>query len=132
GCISSLCTSPIPQLLVLRSYRLRPGAVRGATAFGAVLLLAAVGAGAWVQGSPLRVVYQHSHNTIALGIMVYGFVASVLPVWLLLCPRDYLSSFMKVGAVVLLAIGVILVSPRLHMPPVPGSARGGGLVSPGT
>src|SRR3989454_1288608 len=112
GVFSILCTIPIALLMGLWSYRLRPGAVRGATAFGAVLLLAAVGAGAWVQGSPLRVVFQHSHNTIALGIMVYGFVASVLPVWLLLCPRDYLSSFMKVGAGVLLPIGGLLVNPR--------------------
>ena len=132
GVFSILCTIPIALLMGLWSYRLRPGAVRGATAFGAVLLLAAVGAGAWVQGSPLRVVFQHSHNTIALGIMVYGFVASVLPVWLLLCPRDYLSSFMKVGAVVLLAIGVILVNPRLQMPAVTVYARGGGPVFPGT
>ena len=63
---------------------------------------------------------------VTLAMAAYGFIASVLPVWLLLCPRDYLSSFMKVGTIVFLAIGVILVNPRLHMPAFTGFADGGG------
>ena len=131
GVFSILCTIPIALAMGLWSYRIRPGAIRTATAAGVVLMLLTVGLGAWVQQSPLRAWFTHPEHSIAVGIMVYGFIASVLPVWLLLCPRDYLSSFMKVGAVVLLAIGVIVVNPRLHMPAVTPFIHGGGPVIPG-
>jgi carbon starvation protein len=85
-----------------------------------------------VQQSGLSRLFLHPGPTIGVGIMVYGFVASVLPVWLLLCPRDYLSSFLKVGAVVLLAIGVIVVNPVLRMPALTPFVNGGGPVFPGT
>jgi len=132
GVFSIGLTIPIALLMGLWSYRLRPGAIRSATVFGVVLLLIAVGAGHWVQGSSIRHWFTLSRNGIALAIMAYGFVASVLPVWLLLCPRDYLSSFMKVGAVLLLAVGVILVNPHLQMPAIPPYIHGGGPVFPGT
>src|SRR6266571_3957461 len=103
GVFSILWTIPIALGMGLWSYRIRPGAIRSSTAVGVVLLLAAVAAGAWVQQSPLKAWFLHPEHTIGAAIMVYGFVASVLPVWLLLAPRDYLSSFMKIGAVVLLA-----------------------------
>ena len=131
GVFSIGCTIPIALAMGLWSYRFRPGSIRLATAFGVVLLLVAVGAGAWVQGSPVRHWFIHPDKTIGLGIMVYGFIASVLPVWLLLCPRDYLSSFMKIGAVALLAVGVILVNPRLQMPALTPFIHGGGPVIPG-
>jgi len=132
GVFSILCTIPIALAMGLWSYRIRPGSMRAATGFGLVMLLLAVGAGAWIQQSPLSRFFLHPDHAIAAGIMVYGFVASVLPVWLLLCPRDYLSSFMKVGAVVLLAIGVILINPRLQMPALTPFVHGGGPVFPGT
>ncbi|HEY2954914.1 MAG TPA: carbon starvation protein A [Candidatus Eisenbacteria bacterium] len=132
GVFSILCTIPIALAMGLWTYRIRPGSMRAASVFGLVTLLIAVGAGAWIQQSPLSALFTQSRNTIAAGIMVYGFIASVLPVWLLLCPRDYLSSFMKVGAVVLLAIGVILVNPRLQMPAFTPFIHGGGPVFPGT
>jgi len=132
GVFSILLTIPIALLMGLWSYKIRPGSIRAATAFGVVLLLVAVGAGAWIQDSPLRPWFTYPRNGIALGLMVYGFLASVLPVWLLLCPRDYLSSFMKVGAVVLLAIGVIVVNPKLQMPALTPYIHGGGPVFPGT
>jgi len=131
GVFSIGCTIPIALAMGLWSYRFRPGSIRLATAFGVVLLLVAVGAGAWVQGSPVRHWFIHPDKTIGLGIMVYGFIASVLPVWLLLCPRDYLSPFMKIGAVALLAVGVILVNPRLQMPALTPFIHGGGPVIPG-
>jgi len=131
GVFSIGCTIPIALAMGLWSYRFRPGSIRLATAFGVVLLLVAVGAGAWVQGSPVRHWFIHPDKTIGLGIMAYGFIASVLPVWLLLCPRDYLSSFMKIGAVALLAVGVILVNPRLQMPALTPFIHGGGPVFPG-
>ena len=132
GVFSILCTIPIALLMGVWSYRIRPGSIRSATAFGVVMLLFAVGAGAWVQASPLRAAFIHPQHSIAIGIMVYGFVASVLPVWLLLCPRDYLSSFMKIGAVLLLAVGVIVVNPVLRMPALTPYIHGGGPVFPGT
>src|SRR5213075_1285565 len=68
---------------------------------------------------------------VTLAMAAYGFVASVLPVWLLLCPRDYLSSYMKLGTVAFLAVGVCIVNPKLHMPAVTQFAAGGGPIVPG-
>jgi carbon starvation protein len=130
GVFSIACTIPIALAMGLVSSR-RPGSIRSTTVMGVVLLLAAVGAGAWIQQSSLAHFFLHPDKTIGLGLMIYGFVASVLPVWLLLAPRDYLSSFMKIGAVGLLAVGVILVNPRLHMPALTRFVHGGGPVIPG-
>jgi carbon starvation protein len=131
GVSSLLLTIPLALAMGVWSYRIRPGAVRSTTAFGVVGLLAALAIGAAVQGSPLRVWFIHGPHAIGVGLMVYGFVASVLPVWLLLAPRDYLSSFLKVGAVLLLAIGVVIVNPRLQMPALTPFIHGGGPVFPG-
>src|SRR5262249_17862246 len=113
------------------SQRAGAGAVKGVSVFGVVLLLLSVAAGAWVHASPWRSAFVFDERGIASAIVLYGFVASVLPVWLLLVPRDYLSSFMKIGAVALLAIGVILVNPRLQMPALTAYVHGGGPVFPG-
>ena len=131
GVFSIALTIPIAVAMGLWLLR-RPASIRGATGFGVVALLCAVAGGAWVQASPLRHWFLYPDHGIAAGIMIYGFVASVLPVWLLLAPRDYLSSFMKIGAVLLLAVGVILVNPRLHMPALTSYIHGGGPVFPGT
>ena len=131
GVFSILCTIPIALGMGLWATRVRPGAIRSTTAAGVVLLLVAVGAGRWIQQSPLHSWFIYSDHGIAAGIMVYGFVASVLPVWLLLAPRDYLSSFMKIGAIALLAIGVIVVNPHLRMPAFTPFIHGGGPVIPG-
>jgi carbon starvation protein len=132
GVFSILCTIPIAIAMGLWTYRIRPGSMRAATGFGVVMLLLAVAGGAWIQQSPLSRWFLHPQGTIGLAIMGYGFIASVLPVWLLLCPRDYLSSFMKVGAILLLAVGVILVNPHLKMPALTPFVNGGGPVFPGT
>src|SRR5262245_31099371 len=131
GVFSISLTIPIALLMGVWLLR-RPGSIRAVTAFGVAALLVAVAAGAWVQGSPLRHWFLYPEHGIAMALMVYGFIASVLPVWLLLAPRDYLSSFMKVGAVLLLALGVIVVNPRLHMPAFTPYIHGGGPVFPGT
>ena len=131
GVTSILLTIPLALAMGIWSYKIRPGAVRSTTAFGVIGLAAALAIGAWVQGSPLRAWFVHGPHTIGAGLMVYGFVASVLPVWLLLAPRDYLSSFLKVGAVLLLAIGVVIVNPRLQMPALTPFVHGGGPVFPG-
>src|SRR6185369_2089098 len=87
GVFSIALTIPIALAMGLWSYKVRPGSIRIATAFGVPLLLFAVAAGAWVQHGSLRSWFLYPREGIALGIMVYGFIASVLPVWLLLCPR---------------------------------------------
>jgi carbon starvation protein len=131
GVFSILCTIPIALGMGVWSYRIRPGAVKSSTFAGVVLLIVAVGAGALIPGSPIRSFFLHDSKALAGGIMVYGFVASVLPVWLLLCPRDYLSSFMKIGAIALLAVGVIVVNPVLRMPAFNAQFASGGPVFPG-
>jgi len=132
GVFSIALTIPIALAMGLWLKGVRPGAIRGVTIFGVIALLLAVAAGAWIQGSPMRAWFLYPEKGIAAGVMVYGFVAAVLPVWLLLAPRDYLSSFMKIGAIGLLAIGVILVNPKLQMPALTPFIHGGGPVFPGT
>jgi carbon starvation protein len=131
GVFSIGMTVPIALGMGVWMFRVRPGAVKSATAVGVILLLASVAGGAWVQASPLRHLLLFSDKGIAIGLMAYGFIASVLPVWLLLSPRDYLSSFMKIGAMVVLAIGVVVVNPTLRMPPLTPYVHGGGPVIPG-
>ena len=131
GAFSILCTIPIAMAMGVWSYRIRPGAIKGATVAGVLLLLLALAGGAWVHQSPWARFFTYSDRTIGLGLMIYGFVASVLPVWLLLAPRDYLSTFMKVGAIALLAVGVIIVNPHLRIPAITPFARTGGPVFPG-
>ena len=132
GVCSIALTIPIALGMGVWAYKIRPGAIRSATVAGIVLLFLALAAGAWVQNSPIRHWFLLPDKGIAIAIMAYGFIASVLPVWLLLCPRDYLSSFLKIGAVALLAIGVIFVNPHLQMPALTPYIHGGGPVFPGT
>jgi carbon starvation protein len=97
----------------------RPGKVLEASVFGAIVLLAGIFIGRWVAQTPAIAPYlTWDSNSLALLMMVYGFVASVLPVWVLLCPRDYLSTFMKVGTIALLAIATIMLAPTLVAPRV--------------
>ena len=131
GVFSIALTIPIALGMGFWSHRIRPGSIQAATVAGVALLLLAVAAGAWIQDSPIRSWFLFPQEGISIAIMAYGFLASVLPVWLLLCPRDYLSSFMKIGAVLLLAVGVILVNPRLQMPALTPYIAGNGPVFPG-
>jgi carbon starvation protein len=107
-------------------YKLRKGHVVEASVFGAIGVLAATVAGNWIPGSPLEDYFQLSRNQTILAICAYGFIASVLPVWLLLCPRDYLSSFLKIGTVALLVGAVIVANPRLQAPTYNELFAGGG------
>lgn len=113
----------------------RPGRVLEASAFGAVMLILAVFAGRAVAQNPALAPYVTlDGNTLVVIMMAYGFIASVLPVWVLLCPRDYLSTFMKVGVIALLAVATILLAPTLQMPAVNSvyAWQGLGPVVPGT
>ena len=117
GTFTILLTIPIAMLMGVYMRWLRPHRVLEASAIGIVLLIFALYAGKWVAQSPtLAPMFTLSGTTLAWSIMIYGFAASVLPVWLLLAPRDYLSAFMKIGVVVGLAIGIIVVLPPLQMP----------------
>jgi carbon starvation protein len=117
GMFTIACTVPIALLMGFWMKVWRPGRTLEATAAGIVLLLVALVAGRAVAESPtLAPMFTMGSVTIAWLIIGYGFVASVLPVWMLLCPRDYLSTFMKVGTIALLAVGILLVLPPLKLP----------------
>jgi carbon starvation protein len=110
-------TIPIAMLVGFYMRNFRPGQVLEASAIGVVLLLLAVVGGGWVDhNATLRVLFDHEGLTLAWWIMAYGFAAAILPVWLLLAPRDYLSTFMKLGTVILLAIAIVMLQPEVKMP----------------
>jgi carbon starvation protein len=132
GTFTVACTIPIALLMGVYGRHIRPGRIGEMSLLGVVLLLAALFYGRTVaESSALAPLFTLSGPTLALLVIGYGFVASVLPVWLLLAPRDYLSTFLKVGALVLLAIGVIIVRPYLQMPSITRFIDGSGPVWPG-
>jgi carbon starvation protein len=112
-------------------YRLRPGHVAEATAIGVAGLLACVILGKPLAASSFGHYFVFGRTELVLLMAGYGFIASVLPVWLLLAPRDYLSSFMKIGTIALLIVGVIIVNPVLRMPAFSQFTGGGGPIVPG-
>ncbi len=108
-------TIPIAFFMGFYLRTIRPGRVMETTVIGVALLLLAIVAGGWVDGSSLADTFTLSPETLVLCLVVYGFVASVLPVWMLLAPRDYLSTFMKIGTIALLAVGIVLARPTMEM-----------------
>jgi carbon starvation protein len=127
GTFTIACTIPIALFVGWYMYRFRKGRVIEASLLGAAAVLFATVAGSWVQGSSIEPYFLFSRNGIILAICLYGFIASVLPVWLLLCPRDYLSSFLKIGTIALLMVGVLVANPKLEAPAInPYFAGGGG------
>jgi carbon starvation protein len=116
GTFTIACTIPIALLMGLWMYRIRKGKIAEASVLGAAAVLGAVIVGNWIPGSPLERFFSFSKDGTILALTAYGFVAAVLPVWLLLCPRDYLSSFLKIGTIALIVAGVFLANPRLHCP----------------
>ncbi|PYS91605.1 MAG: carbon starvation protein A [Acidobacteria bacterium] len=124
-------TIPLALLMGLYMYRFRKGKIGEASLFGVIGLFFAVLAGGWVAESSWAHSFTFSRGTITLLMAAYGFIASVLPVWMLLCPRDYLSSYLKIGTIAFLIIGVIVVHPNLNMPALTPFIAGGGPVIPG-
>lgn len=117
GTFAVCATIPIAMLMGVYSRFIRVGRIAEMSVIGIVLLMAALIFGRTVQETPeLAKFFDWSGTTLALTIIGYGFVASVLPVWLLLAPRDYLSTFLKVGTICLLAIGIIVIHPEIKMP----------------
>src|SRR6266480_1767321 len=124
-------TIPLALFMGLYMYRFRKGKIVEATVIGIVGLLLAVYLGGRVADSSWATAFTFSPHKVTILMAGYGFIASVLPVWMLLCPRDYLSSYLKIGTVAILIIGVILVHPNLQMPAVTPFISGGGPVVPG-
>ncbi|MGA5445211.1 carbon starvation CstA family protein [Streptomyces umbrinus] len=133
GTFSIAMTIPIALLMGFYLRVLRPGRVSEVSLIGVALLLLALVAGRWVAESSWADTFTLAPSTLVIWLVAYGFVASILPVWMLLAPRDYLSTFMKIGTIALLAIGVIVSMPTLKMDPVTDFAtRGDGPVFAGS
>jgi carbon starvation protein CstA len=133
GTFAVFCTIPIALIMGIYSRFVRPGRIGEMSALGAILLLAALVFGKTVSESPaLAPWFTFSGPTLALIVIAYGFFASVLPVWLLLAPRDYLSTFLKIGTILLLAIGIMIVRPELQMSAVTKFIDGSGPVWAGS
>lgn len=131
GTFTISLTIPIAFFMGIYLYRIRPGRISEVSWIGVVLLLTAVFAGHFIPGSFLAPFFTLEKNSLVLAIAVYGFIASVLPVWMLLCPRDYLSTYMKIGTVTLLAIGIFIMAPTVQMPAITRFVDGGGPIIPG-
>ncbi|MEU8850451.1 carbon starvation CstA family protein [Streptomyces sp. NPDC048564] len=114
GTFSVAMTIPIALFMGFWLHRIRPGRVVETSLIGVALLLLAIVGGSWVQESSLAGAFTLSPTTLVLCLVGYGFVASVLPVWMLLAPRDYLSTFMKIGTIALLAVGVVVAAPVMR------------------
>lgn len=125
------CSIPIAFLVGQWMYRIRPGKVAEASAIGVFLLLIAVLAGSPVAQTKLGEILRLSPPNLSIALASYGFIAAVLPVWMLLCPRDYLSTYMKLGTVALLAVGILIVHPNLNMHATTKYIHGGGPIIPG-
>ena len=132
GIVTVGLTIPIALLMGVYLRWIRPGRVLEATALGLILLVLSLFIGQWVAENPtLAPMFTLSRTTLALSVMVYGILASVLPVWLLLAPRDYLSAFVKLGVVAMLAVGILIILPPLQMPAVTKFIDGTGPVFAG-
>ncbi|CAM5648057.1 carbon starvation CstA family protein [Streptomyces canus] len=125
GTFSVAMTIPIALFMGFWMHRIRPGRVVETSFIGVALLLLAIAGGSWVQNSSLASTFTLSPTTLVFCLVGYGFVASVLPVWMLLAPRDYLSTFMKIGTIALLAVGVVVAAPVLRADAVSDFATSG-------
>jgi carbon starvation protein len=131
GTFTIASTIPIAIIMGIWMFRIRKGKTLEATIFGVIMLISAVIAGRYIPGSNIAGCFTFNHKTLTILIVIYGFLASVLPVWLLLSPRDYLSSIMKISVIALLAIGLIIVAPEIKMPAFTEFGKGGGPIIPG-
>lgn len=132
GTFTIASTIPIALFMGVWMFKFRKGKTVEATIIGVTLLTLAVIFGRYIPGSPFASWFTFDHKTLTILLVCYGFAASVLPVWLLLSPRDYLSSIMKIAVIGMLAVGVIIVAPTMHMPAFTQFIHGGGPIIPGT
>lgn len=131
GTFTVAVTIPIAIFVGIYLRYLRPGRIGEASFIGVSLVLVGVFAGPAVQSSWLAPYFTFNRTQLSVLLAVYGFVAAALPVWLLLAPRDYLSTYMKIGTISALALGIIIVRPELQMPAVTEFINGGGPIIPG-
>ena len=133
GTFTVLATLPIAVLMGVYGRYLRPGRIGEMSAIGFVLLMAGIFFGRTVgESATLAPLFTYKGETLALMLIAYGFIASVLPVWMLLAPRDYLSTFLKIGTICALAIGIFFVLPDLQMPAMSQFIDGTGPVFAGS
>ena len=126
-------TIPIAMIVGLYMRHIRVGQVLEASAIGVSLLLLAVMSGGWIDHHPiLRVLFDHEGLTLAWWVIAYGFAAAIMPVWLLLAPRDYLSTFMKLGTIILLTVAILTLHPQIKMPALTQFIDGTGPIFGGT
>jgi carbon starvation protein len=132
GTFTIAMTIPIALLMGVYLRRIRPGKVLEVSVIGFILVLLAIWGGQWIAANPhLAPVFTFRGQTLAILILIYAFAASAMPVWLLLAPRDYLSTFVKLGTIGLLAIGIVVLHPTLHMPAFTRFVDGSGPVFAG-
>ncbi len=132
GTFTIASTIPIALFMGIWMFKFRKGKTVEATIIGVILLSLAVIMGRYIPNSPFASWFTFNHRTLTILLIGYGFAASVLPVWLLLSPRDYLSSIMKIAVIAMLAVGIIIVAPTLKMPAFTEFIHGGGPIIPGT
>jgi carbon starvation protein len=131
GTFTIALTIPIAMLMGFYLRYLRPGRVGEVSLIGVFLLIFAVYIGGKIPHSSFAHFFIFTDKQLVWALAIYGFTASVLPVWMLLCPRDYLSTYMKIGTILLLAIGVIFMAPYIQMPAITKFVNGGGPIIPG-
>jgi len=133
GTFTVAATIPVALFMGVYLRHLRPGRIGEVSVIGFVLLMLAIIAGQWVHESPAWApLFTYDGTALTWMLIVYGFIAASIPVWLLLAPRDYLSTFLKIGTIIALAIGIVIVSPQLQMPALTQFADGGGPVWSGS
>ncbi|WP_371370844.1 carbon starvation protein A [Sporomusa aerivorans] len=135
GVYTLFMTIPIAIAVGLYMFKIAPGSIRSGSIAGFLLVLGAVFTGHWLSpGQPwagLASIFDLTKQQLSVALPLYGFFAAVLPVWLLLAPRDYLSSYMKIGTVLALALGILIVQPAVNMPMTTRFMDGGGPIIPG-
>ena len=131
GTFTIASTIPIAIIMGVWMFKIRKGKTLEATIFGIIMLIITIVVGRYIPGSQFAGWFSFNHKTLTLLLAAYGFFASVLPVWILLSPRDYLSSIMKISVIALLAVGLIIVAPEIKMPAFTDFGKGGGPIIPG-
>jgi len=132
GTFTVFATLPIAMIMGVYMHYIRPGDIKGMSVIGVVLLLISLWVGPYVAADPtLAKMFTFTKKELSVIIPAYGFIASVLPVWFLLVPRDYLSTYLKIGTIAALALGIVFVHPELQMPAFTPFIFGGGPVIPG-
>ena len=135
GTFTLSMTVPVAIVIGLWMFKISPGAIRSGSIAGFLMVLGCVATGAWLMPggiwSGLAPFFTLTKNQLAVALPAYGFCAAVLPVWLLLAPRDYLSSYMKIGTIGLLAFGILVVMPSIQFPFATRFVSGGGPIIPG-